>query len=218
MESGIRQFTIWEDDYNNPEKRVVILKSLKRLLGISSERKVNARDCEVLFVDKFTAREFLNANHIQCFVSGSDYFGLLDKKTGETVAVAVFLDANEGYIRLSRYATSCNVRGGFSKIVHTIEECNRGQYNGTLTFSDNLISDGNLYSMCGFRCIGELKPDYEYMYLEKRMHKFNFRKENFRKRNGLVFKEGLTEKQLAQLNGIPRIYDAGKLKWFYKFK
>lgn len=214
---GIFQYTIWEDDYLNPVKREVIFKTIARMLGVSNERKVNARDCSVEFVDKYNARVFLEANHIQGFVSGTDYVGLIDRNTSELVAIAVFLDTNEGFIRLSRYATSCNVRGGFSKIVSTIEECNRENYGGILTFSDNLISSGNLYARCGFTVIEELKPDYMYFYEGVRVHKFNFRKDRFERDSKLLYTEGMTERQLAEMNGISRIYDAGKLKWYYKF-
>lgn len=121
-------------------------------------------------------------------------------------------------MQLSRYATSCNVRGGFSKIITTVEKYNKDKYDGVYTFSDNLISSGNLYKTCGFSVIEELKPDYMYVYNGVRVYKFNFRKERFQKDKDPLYREGLTERQLAELNGIPRIYDAGKLKWLYTFK
>lgn len=213
---GIFLYTVWDDDYNSPKKDV-ILKSIKRLLGVSSERKVNARDCDVRFVDKYSAFMFMSENHIQGFVSGSDYVGLYISDTNELVAVVVFLDNHDGYLRLSRYATCCNVRGGLSKIISVVKECNSDRYSGILTFSDNLISRGRLYETCGFRVIGELKPDYMYMYNGVRVHKFNFRKSRFERDPNLLYKDGLTERQLAELNGLPRIYDAGKLKWYYQF-
>lgn len=213
---GIFLYTVWDDDYNSPKKDV-ILKSIKRLLGVSSERKVNARDCDVQFVDKYSALMFMSENHIQGFVSGSDYVGLYTLDTNELVAVAVFLDNHDGYIRLSRYATCCNVRGGLSKIISVVKECNSDRYSGILTFSDNLISRGRLYETCGFRVVSELKPDYMYLYNGVRVHKFNFRKSRFERDPNLLYKDGLTERQLAELNGLPRIYDAGKLKWYYQF-
>ena len=213
---GIFLYTVWDDDYNS-SKKSVILKSIRRLLGVSSERKVNARDCDVRFVDKYSALMFMSENHIQGFVSGSDYVGLYTSDTNELVAVAIFLDNHDGYLRLSRYATCCNVRGGLSKIISVVKECNFDRYLGILTFSDNLISRGRLYETCGFRVIGELKPDYMYMYNGVRVHKFNFRKSRFERDPNLLYKDGLTERQLAELNGLPRIYDAGKLKWYYQF-
>lgn len=217
---GITQYTVWEDDYSNPQKQPIVLKSVRRLLGVSNERQVNARDCEAILIDKFSAEKFLNDHHIQGFVGGSDYVGVVEKSTNGLVAVAVFLDNGSGsrYLQLSRYATSCNVRGGFSKIITTVEKYNKDKYGGVYTFSDNLISSGNLYKTCGFSVIEELKPDYMYVYNGVRVHKFNFRKERFQKDKDLLYREGLTERQLAELNGIPRIYDAGKLKWLYTFK
>lgn len=47
----------------------------------------------------------------------------------------------------------------------------------------------------------------------RRVHKFNYRKERFKKNNTLKYREGLTERELADLSGLCRIWDAGKLKW-----
>ena len=86
------------------------------------------------------------------------------------------------------------------------------------TFSDNSSSNGELYYNNGFSLESIINPDYSYLYENQRVHKFNFRKERFMRDSSLQYKEGLSEKQLADLNGIYRIYDSGKKKWVLEVK
>ena len=46
-----------------------------------------------------------------------------------------------------------------------------------------------------------------------RRHKFNYRKKKFKTNPSLQYQEGLTERELATLNGLFRVYDAGKVRW-----
>lgn len=210
-ENGIQLIQIWEDDYLN--KKEIVLRFLKNKLGVSKDRKVNARECTVCELEVQDAREFLNRNHIQGFVSGSRYIGLKDNN-GILVAVMVLEKYSDTYdINLKRYATSCNVRGGFSKLLYHIKDYIR-ECSGVYTFSDNTISSGELYRENGFRVISSIKPDYMYVVGNRRVHKFNYRKDRFRRDENLLYAEDLTESELARLNGLARVYDAGKIKWF----
>ena len=74
-----------------------------------------------------------------------------------------------------------------------------------VTFSDNQVSDGHTYAALGFTLDKELPPDYKYLYGDSRQHKFGFRLKRFRTAPELEWREGLTEKQLAELNCIPRV-------------
>jgi hypothetical protein len=76
-----------------------------------------------------------------------------------------------------------------------------------------MVSDGNLYRSNGFLAVKHLPPDYFYLYQNQRVHKFNFRLKRFRDDPSLKYVEGMTETQLAELNNLPRIWDAGKVKW-----
>ena len=44
-------------------------------------------------------------------------------------------------------------------------------------------------------------------------HKFLFRKMGFETVSEMIFEDGLTERELADLNGLYRVYDSGKIKW-----
>lgn len=82
-----------------------------------------------------------------------------------------------------------------------------------VTFADKEISNGNLYEKLGFIKDKTLKVDYKYLYKEKRVHKSNFRKIRFKEDENLLYKENLTETELAALNNIPRIWDCGKTRY-----
>lgn len=76
-----------------------------------------------------------------------------------------------------------------------------------------MVSDGGLYSASGFVADKELAPDYAYMVNGIRQHKFGYRLKRFRADPSLLWAEGKTERELADLNNLTRIWDAGKMRW-----
>lgn len=58
--------------------------------------------------------------------------------------------------------------------------------------------------------------DYRYVYKGSRSHKFNFRKKCFKNNPSLIYEDDRTERELANLNGIHRIWDSGKKRWEYQ--
>lgn len=208
---GIRLYYVWDDDYTN--KRDLVLRMIRERLGVSTEKSVNARECSVCTVNAEDARNFLNENHIQGYVSGSITIGL--KWNNDLVAVMVLENhENNNTVLLKRYATCCNVRGGFTKLLFHVGEYTFCEY--IETFSDNGVSSGDLYKNSGFQVESYIEPDYSYVVEGIRVHKFNYRKDRFKKDPKLQYKEGLTERELANINKLIRVYDAGKVKWVRK--
>lgn len=208
-ERGIQLIYVWEDDYIN--KREIVLNLLRNKLGLSNNRKVDARNCLVCQEEYKDVKEFLEKYHIQGSVKGSLYISLRESIDSDIVALGVFQDKGSGVVLLSRYCTSCNVRGGFTKVLSVLKDV--FGFTVVETFSDNGVSDGSLYKNSGFIKTGILKPDYSYLVEGRRVHKFNYRKERFKNDKNLLYKDGLTESELALLNSIPRVWDAGKVKW-----
>lgn len=209
--AGIQLIQIWEDDWNhNPE---LVKRMLSHKLGVSQERKVPGRKTSVVELSKTDAEGFLEANHIQGHASGSYYLGLKDS-TGETVAVLVLKKeaGTEGRtLNIIRYATSCNVVGGFTKLLIFAERTYLPK--AFITFADHCVSDGGLYENNGFIVDKILPPDYMYVVSGERKHKFGYRLKRFRNDPTLKFEEGLTERELAVLNNLPRVWDAGKTRY-----
>lgn len=210
-EAGIQLIQIWEDDWVYRRRQVE--RMLMRKIGVSTEETVNGRDCTPTTLSPVDSCEFLREHHIQGSVNASVHLAL-QAKTGEVVAVAAFQKRKTHghvYYELVRFATSCIVRGGFSKLVthfrRSVPDMN------LVSFANLEVSDGSLYETNGWELDTVLRPDYMYVANGLREHKFNYRKDRFRKDPNLKFEEGMTERELALLNGLYRVYDSGKLRF-----
>lgn len=209
-EKGIQLIQIWEDEWlANPER---IKNMLLHKLGLSQQEKVYARKTKVVLISKEEAEVFLQQNHIQGYASGSYYYGLQETAGKERMVAVLVLKKESGEtLNIIRYATAFNVVGGFTKLISHTEK--NLAFKRFITFSDHSISDGSLYRNNGFIVDKELAPDYRYLVKRQRLHKFGYRLKRFRTDPELLWQEGLTEKELAKLNGLSRIWDAGKTRW-----
>lgn len=205
-ETGIQLISIWEDDWLY--KKELIQQMLLHKIKVSKNKKIYARKTYIREVSTKESNHFLNNNHIQGEALGSIKLGLIfhDK----IVAISVF-KKNNRTAELVRYATSDHVVGGFTKLLKYFE--NNYDFDQITTFSDHSVSDGNLYINNGFIEYGEIKPDYSYIIGRKRTHKFNYRLKKFKNDPNLIWEDGLTEKELAKLNNLKRIWDCGKTKF-----
>ena len=221
VDKGIQLIQIWEDDWDN--KQNIIKRMLDHKLGLSNLPRIYARNTVVVMPDKNEADDFLNHCHIQGAVNATYYLGLKDDQ--ELVALMTLTrTANDGELLLSRYATSKRVVGGFSKLMsHVRQKCLRNDFRGRndtpvttlISFSDNEVSDGGMYKNNGWVKVADVPVSYSYWRIDrpKREHKFNYRLKRFRNDPELIYEDGLTEKELAELNGLVRCYDSGKQKW-----
>ena len=208
QDAGIQLITIWEDEWR--DRQEVVKSMLSHKLGVSSVEKVFARKTTVETLTQTQVNEFLEATHIQGSANGSLRYGLIDA-TGNLVCVMVFKH-DRGRLNLLRFATSALVPGGFSKMLKYVERTFPDKE--ILTFSDHQVSDGGLYRQHGFVADLEIPVDYSYVSANKtRVHKFNYRLKRFRDDERLIWEEGRSERELALLNNIPRIWDSGKTRW-----
>lgn len=214
MSRGIRLLHIWEDDWTH--KQELVKRHILSVLGLSEEPKVMARKCSVQEISTEQAKKFMEENHIQGFSPSTFKLGLIELDSGDLVACATFRkdSAKNGSYVLTRYATSKHVVGGHSKLVSFFER--NFDFDELCTFADLAFSYGDLYTKTGWTEDKLLYPDYSYVVGNKRHHKFGFRLKRFREDEGLLYKDGLTEWELAELNGMSRIYDAGKLRFVKK--
>ena len=209
-DKGIQLITIWEDEWEG--KQDIVKSMLSHKLGMSQDRKVYARKTTIKEIESVVAHNFLDNNHIQGSVASTAYSGLVDED-GSLVALSSWKKTGDT-LYLDRYATSCMVVGGMGRMLKKGKEIAR-EYGCTkiVTFSDNQVSDGGLYEKLGFSKDKDLLPDYKYLVDEERVHKFNYRINRFKKDPHLTYKEGLTERELAELNGLERVWDCGKTRW-----
>lgn len=206
-DQGIQLLTVWEDDYTrNPS---LIHRMIKHKLMMCRDA-VYARMTSVKELKYNDVEEFMNENHVQGMMRGSKYLGLL--YDDEIVAVSVWRK-NGLTLYLERYATSTRVVGGLGKLLKYAEKVYVDVCEEIVTFASHDVSDGNVYEKLGFRFDKELEPEYSYVYQGRRVHKSNFRKSRFKNDPRLLFEELMTEKELAKLNGIPRVWDTGKIRY-----
>ena len=205
-DKGIKLIQIWEDDWRL--RREIVEEHLRQVFGVSNLPKISARKTHPTEVSSSVAKEFLTKNHIQGFVGASHYLGLHFK--GDLVALASFKRSGEDYT-LVRYATSANVQGGHSKLVTHFERSHN--YRNLVTFADLTFGSGGLYQKTGWVKDKTIRPDYSYLVGGVREHKFNYRLKRFREDPNLQYVGGMSESQLAELNGLLKVYDAGKLRF-----
>ena len=207
-QTGYQLIQIWEDEWvKNPE---LVKNMILHKLGASTMPKLFARKTKVVVLSTGDTRNFLEQYHIQGFASGSYYYGLADA-TGNILAVLVLKREANNRLNIIRYATAANVVGGFTKLLKYVER--NHEVKSFVTFSDNCVSDGGLYRNSGFVAEKELPPDYRYLWRGERKHKFQYRLKRFKTDDLLLWEDGLTEKELAKLNKLHRIWDAGKTRW-----
>lgn len=208
-DNGIALFHIWEDQWR--DNRTVVENVLQHKLGLSDQKTIGARQCTVATLTADQVKAILEDNHLQGFTHATRHFGLIHD---EVVAVMSIHKRKAGEYELTRFASSTRVPGGFSKLLKHAIEWIREDGGGTIvTFSDNSYATGQVYQDAGFTLDRALKPDYSYVVNKTRQHKFLYRKKRFEKDPNLKFEPGLTERELAAYNSIPRIYDAGKKRW-----
>lgn len=207
-ERGIRLIMVWEDDWH--DRRAVVEQMLAARLGVDQRPRIGARKCDIdTAVGVGEAADLLAEHHIQGPVRASYRYGLRGPGGGLVAVMCLRKMGTDLY--MDRYATAVPVPGGFTRLLSEV----RRRHSGLrlVTFSDESISDGDLYRASGFCRDGLLAPDYTYLVGGERRHKFGYRKARFQRDPGLLFEEGLTEKELADLNGLCRVWDAGKVRW-----
>lgn len=208
--AGIQLIHIWEDDWSL--RRPVIERMLAHKLGVSAEKLVPARKTTAVSISPVEARQFFEKYHIQGSATGSLHLGLR-QSDGKTVA-AMTLKRIGSELRLERYATSCRVPGGQSKLLAYLAREVPG-WKRIVTFADHSVSDGGMYRASGWVEDGILPPDYMYVARGRRYHKFGYRLSRFRDDPELIFVDGMPESQLAKLNKLDRVWDAGKARFVY---
>lgn len=135
---GYRLISVSATDWS--ERRHQIERIIAHALGKSSEPKVGARKCQVVELTSSDYMSFMERNHVQRGRVAAIRKGLVHPEMGLVAAIGV---ANDG--ELVRYATSCTVQGGLSRLL-------KGT-NCTYTFTDYDYFTGSAYEAIGFKVV-----------------------------------------------------------------
>lgn len=213
-EKGVRLVSLFCDEFRrNPE---IIKTKIASLLGVSPRKRVPARKTQVFIPKVSDVTTFYQKYHIQQSTAATHHLGL--EYDGTMVACMSFYarpSQGEGHYELVRFATSCDVVGGFSKLLKAF--IRRMEPTKITSFADLRISDGNVYFKNGFNYVSQTKPNYYYVKNGKRYRKNGFKRKNienyFYSGKFEFFDPELSESKNMEMNGYHQIFDIGLLKF-----
>ena len=210
--AGVRLIQIYEDEWFN--RNGAVKQVIMNAIGLAG-RRVGARQCRVADINKSMAIQFFEANHVQGAGPSTMNFGLFFGD--ELVAVMAFNKATsgrgkygEGVYELSRYATSCSVQGGATKLLAHFDKLHSRPK--LVSYVDHRYFVGGMYQKLGFEKV-RTAVDYEYLYRRERRHKSSFQKCNLVKLLGDRYNPALTERVLTEMLGAKRLLNAGRTTW-----
>lgn len=206
-EKNIQLITIFEDEWNT--KKLLVKQKLLHLLNSNNTIKIYARKCEIKLVDTKEKTYFHGRYHIQGNGISSLNIGLYFNT--ELVSCMSFKVNKNKQFELTRYSTRYHVIGGFNKLLNHFKI--NYDWNEIVTFADLRWHLGNVYKISGFIEDKILDTDYSYIINNKRIHKFNFRKDQIKNKFPELYNENLSEAKNMENIGILKIYDCGKIRF-----
>lgn len=216
---GIRVIHIYQDEWVS--KRRIVERTL--LSAIGKGDRVFARRTKLNAVDKQTANEFFEKNHLQGAPNSSLFLGLflgneMVACMSFAVARSVRKNADQQLWELQRYASVCSVVGGASKLLkHFIS---MGKCHTLISYSDTRLFSGCMYKALGFELEHETPPDYCYVsnsLKNGRVHKSKFQRKHLPNRLA-EFDPSKSEVRNCFDNGWYQLFDCGKKKWVLRCK
>lgn len=216
-ENKIKLYTIWEDDWVTKRDlcKSFILHKIKKSISIGARKTIIK---EVNYND---SKNFLDENHLQGDCKSSVRIGLFYQN--ELISLMTFSKLRvplgglnkKDFWELTRFCNKkyVNIVGGASKLINYF--INKHNPICIETYSDNLISTGDLYQKLGFNYQHTSKPGYWYLINGIRSHRYNWRKQKLVK---MGFDPNKTEEEIMSELNYPRIYNGGNKKWILNFQ
>jgi len=215
ISNKINLITIWEDEWNI--KRNICESFILNKLGKSI--KLWARKCKINLVNYNDSKIFLDENHLQGDCKSSVRIGLyyddnlISLMAFSKLRLPIGGKSKENVWELTRFCNKCgySIIGGASRLLKYF--LNLKTPEEIQTYSDNLISNGDLYEKLGFKYSHTSEPGYWYSINGIRYHRFNFRKDK------LVTQGADTNKfehEIMEEMGYLRVWSAGNKKWIFK--
>lgn len=205
--AGLRLIHVWEDDWNF--RRSGVERLIRSAIGVFDGPP--AAECDVVEIDFNSAAGLFAENCHSRSIGRASFFDALVH--GGTAVAAVSSRLRHGRLDVMQFA-SAGVSGAAAVLAEHLKR--RARLLGTECVRwvvDNATDDGAGPSTAGFAQLCELQPEFRYVRRGERVSRSSFRPARFRGDPDLVFRTGRTEEQLAKLNGLDRIWDAGRTVW-----
>ncbi len=207
---GIRLIHILGSEW---EGKRAIVKSVVRVALSRTIHVVYGRKTELRVISAKEARDFLNANHLQGFNSGSAYLALTNEAG---IASCMVLGKSrfhkDSTMEIIRYANVLNtaVVGGFSKLLSYYK--NNYPKRPLISYADRRFFTGGIYQKNGFIFIRNSEPNYFYFKNHKKYSRQKFQKHKLEKQLKF-FDKNLTEWENMKANKYNRVWDCGNSVW-----
>tara|TARA_R100001244_G_scaffold25113_4_gene25683 strand:+ start:119799 stop:121466 length:1668 start_codon:yes stop_codon:yes gene_type:complete len=197
---------LYSDEWDN--KKDLVKNYLLSKTHTAIRTKIRPQKCSIRIVRANEVRQFYDSYHYLGFRSAKLHLGVYFE--GQLVgALSIHTpsrqsDENYEIVRMCSHP-SFLVHGLWSYLIKRLSSF--GITGSVSSFSDNRLSNGTVYSKCGFNFIHDVKPDYWYTDHRSRFHKSKFRKTTIERASDK------TEEQLRRAQGLYKIMDYGKKKW-----
>lgn len=208
---GIELLQVWCEDYE--QKPDVVKAMILRKLGFDASGKpdiavaMSAKDVSVVEVSETAAKTYFGKTSFSRFESAGKHFGVRFSGNKKLVGL-LSVDHHDDEMDVIQFAT--DVPG------HQVLDFLLGHALSTLDVKtvrarlDNCFADSASFAACGFTVEGILPADFVYVRHGNRIDKSEYDVQRFRTDPKLVFVEGKTVAELADLNGLNRLWDAGR--------
>ncbi|MFA7129457.1 MAG: hypothetical protein WC136_09830, partial [Sphaerochaeta sp.] len=207
-QNNIRLFHVNEYELMDPIKREiwksVLLNALRK-----TPNKIYARKCIIKELPTREAREFIDNNHLQGYISSSYKFGLY--YNNKLVQVATFSKSrfNSYDYELIRLCglINYNIVGGASKLIKYFKMHHKGSL---VSYANRRWSQGKVYSQ--FKLINVSQPSPHYIKQDKILNRLSFQKHKL-PTTLEHYNPELNSTQNIINNGYRILYDCGNLTY-----
>ena len=212
-QSGIRLIQLWDLEWVNKKE---ICKDIIRRSLSKTENIHYAKQFTVKMVENKEYNTFLDDNHIQGYAKAKYKYGLYMDNVLYSVMSFGQSRFEADTQELIRFCTliNHNIIGGAEKLFkfHT-----KNNNDKIVSYCDNRLFIGNMYSKLGFTKISEGTVDY--MWVDNRnktLSRYKTQKHKLEKLLGDKFDNDKTEDQMMYENDYKKLYGCGHSKWKYK--
>jgi hypothetical protein len=209
--AGIKLIQIFEDEWLN--RKEAVRTRLRHLVGDS--HRMFARKLRLANVSWSAASNFYEDNHTQG--SGTPASSTVGLYNGGTLVACMSFGASrfeEGAIEMLRFASTCAVVGGFSRLLRAYMRANP-TVDSLVSYADRRWSAGDVYASNGFEFAGNTRQGYSWCKGRERFSRFNMQKHKLEKVLA-TFDPDMTEVENCHANGYWRIFDCGVSKWVFR--
>lgn len=206
---GVKLYAIWSDTYE--QRKDLVIEDLLWKLGLAEREFISVAECECYLEDFEDVRSFMQENSLNDITRGSYYMTMRRKRDDLIVALLVLRKDVSGNIVIKDYICRYDIPDWLSHmsgVIFNNFNCSCiGAVVDCATMSEKLFADA------GYIQYGTLKPEFSYVYGNKRINASSFKESFLKNNNNLIYEEGKSESELATINNIPRCWDYGKEKW-----